>query len=605
MIELRNHDGIHEEKLCETALEWKKLLEQVNNYYEAVVIIDNVEEDINNYTIELLPRLMHEGRFTKLYVYSSKEECLRNVKKLYGEHVETHYYVRDFLKSFNYVQVLTNAYTRVYTNITEKLDDQNPFLIVGVNNITRREIVGRVFLGIKNYSETSEDVSFYSLPKERKEIDWEESSKYIPVDRKECGDQKSYLESRFCQLERNNFVQEGNKIVIYGKSKTADYLISFVKEKYKYILVDKSSSKIGRIIDGEEIKDPKKELCHHDTNIRIIVTIFHYQEVCEYLLYLGYELGKQVFIFNYKEDVLFIDKELLRLTINEELTRGRDVYLNIRNAFPEQEILLSPFDASGDIYLSSLYISEYVIREKISDYVVVVTSRAAQKISELCDYKTLLISMDDAYHLMNYARMVGFEHYGIHYINVGYSMQRICRVYNRIDINTLHQRLAFKDDMRRKTSVMRQKSSDSIFEDNCLKRGQTALIAPYSNTEGNISSDVCETIIEMLRNNNYDVCTNVAEDEKVLPGTKGLFIPYNQIIDFVNKAGLFIGVRSGLCDIISSTTSKMIVFYKAIDRNVYDLKEMGLKETNILQYNFEDVEEKGEQLYEQIEEFIQ
>lgn len=130
------------------------------------------------------------------------------------------------------------------------------------------------------------------------------------------------------------------------------------------------------------------------------------------------------------------------------------------------------------------------------------------------------------------------------------------------------------------------------------------LIAPYSATSGNVPNNILIRIVNELRRKGYYLCTNVAPEERALHGTKGLFIPYSQIIDFVNKAGFFIGVRSGLCDIISSTTSKMIIFYKERDRVVYDLKEMGLKETDILQYNFEEVEGSSEQIYKQIEEFV-
>lgn len=130
------------------------------------------------------------------------------------------------------------------------------------------------------------------------------------------------------------------------------------------------------------------------------------------------------------------------------------------------------------------------------------------------------------------------------------------------------------------------------------------LIAPYSATLGNVPNNILIRIVNELRRKGYYLCTNVATEERALHGTKGLFIPYSQIIDSVNKAGFFIGVRSGLCDIISSTTSKMIIFYKERDRVVYDLKEMGLNETDILQYNFEEVEDNSGQIYKQIEKFV-
>lgn len=585
-------------------LAWKKESEIKNRYYEAIVIIDNEDADINQYTIELLPQMMKEHRYQKVYVLSSDKELLNNIKLSYEEYVEIEYCEHDFLVDFNKVQAFTKMFNRVYTNLTEYNDDFNPLLMEGVNSITRREIVGRVFLGIKNYYSKRVDSSFYSLPKERVPIDWVYSRKHVPVDKNSTVDVRCYYRKRIKELEEGQLIDNDSVIVIYGECNGAHIIAKELKDKYNYLIVDRSYKKIGKEINDEIINDAKKILEKHNSNYRIFVTIYHYQEVCEYLKYYGYELGKEVFIFNYKKDINDYEDDEISLYVKKKFENGEKMYNNLRQRFGERSIFLSPFYASGDIYLASLYIPYYVEKKEIKSFIVVVSSRAASKIAKLCGYDVCVISKEDAFCLLDYARLMGYANLDVHFINVASEEQRVINLFSRVDINSMHQRLAFEDDVKRSIPKISQINSDVIFEENSLRKGRTVIISPYSNTEGNIPEDMCERLIRILRDNDFDICTNVAPEERALHGTKGLFIPYSQIIDFVNKAGFFIGVRSGLCDIISSTTSKMIIFYKERDRVVYDLKEMGLKEIDILQYNFEEVEDNSEEIFKQIEEFV-
>ena len=44
-------------------------------------------------------------------------------------------------------------------------------------------------------------------------------------------------------------------------------------------------------------------------------------------------------------------------------------------------------------------------------------------------------------------------------------------------------------------------------------------------------------------------------------GTVGVCVPYSELVPFLDKAGMFIGVRSGLCDIIATSTCKKVVIH--------------------------------------------
>ncbi len=91
-----------------------------------------------------------------------------------------------------------------------------------------------------------------------------------------------------------------------------------------------------------------------------------------------------------------------------------------------------------------------------------------------------------------------------------------------------------------------------------------------------------------MKERGYSVCTNVAGDEKPIEGTVGLFLPYDVVLDFVNKAGGVVGIRCGLFDIVSTSEAKMAVYYWKSHQTLFSLIHMGLKTSNILELNTTD-----------------
>jgi hypothetical protein len=82
-------------------------------------------------------------------------------------------------------------------------------------------------------------------------------------------------------------------------------------------------------------------------------------------------------------------------------------------------------------------------------------------------------------------------------------------------------------------------------------------------------------------------------------GTAAVFFPLDQAIAFMDAAGYFVGVRSGLCDIISSSACKKIIFYekdglfyKSSQYEYFSLAKMGLCDDAVeLEYFERDREE--------------
>ena len=88
-------------------------------------------------------------------------------------------------------------------------------------------------------------------------------------------------------------------------------------------------------------------------------------------------------------------------------------------------------------------------------------------------------------------------------------------------------------------------------------------MAPYNysiDPSYNGHLDFWEALARKLNENGFTVCTNVNDYEKEIAGTKKVFIEYSDLELFAQKAGFFIGIRNGLCDLISNVVGVYKVF---------------------------------------------
>lgn len=151
---------------------------------------------------------------------------------------------------------------------------------------------------------------------------------------------------------------------------------------------------------------------------------------------------------------------------------------------------------------------------------------------------------------------------------------------------------------------------NKIFQSNNLIPGKTVLLAPYAGNHEmwGIPIDFYKRLTVILQTKGYIVCTNSGNiyNEPPIPGTQPLCISYSLIRAFCDRAGIFIGLRSGLCDIISGThRCKKIIFYPNYISNnriashwdYFSLKRMELCK-NVLEFSFS--KESIDSLFDQV-----
>ena len=107
---------------------------------------------------------------------------------------------------------------------------------------------------------------------------------------------------------------------------------------------------------------------------------------------------------------------------------------------------------------------------------------------------------------------------------------------------------------------------DTVFRDLGLSEGKTVLLAPYAgrHTMLDIPMALYEQLAAALQQQGFMVCTNSCngKEEPVIPGTIPVFLPHEAMGAFCQRAGYFVGTRSGLCDILSAFHMKgKIILY--------------------------------------------
>jgi len=105
--------------------------------------------------------------------------------------------------------------------------------------------------------------------------------------------------------------------------------------------------------------------------------------------------------------------------------------------------------------------------------------------------------------------------------------------------------------------IMAQK----IFSQLGLRRDRTVLLSPEAKTCSNLTEQFCHCICGKLSSKGYDVFLNVTNTVKMDSYTKTAFLPLGVAAAFCDLCGHVIAVRSGFCDIISSSNAKLHIIY--------------------------------------------
>lgn len=377
------------------------------------------------------------------------------------------------------------------------------------------------------------------------------------------------------RLIREEKIGPENRIYFFGANKSSLEMNAFLRMQgfSPEGFVDNSPKKQGSLVEGLPVLAPEDALVCKDSRIRVLIASEYHAQMCRQLEGLGFKRGEQVFVVFTVNDFYDTGEDGFEKHAGTA-RRGFCVYKRIMGEGESSFLFLCPYPGTGDIFLIGGYLGKYMEKNGISDAVAAVVNRPGEKILGLYGIRglrTIVISQDESNDLVVFMRLMRDLVPGI-ILNDNYMriMHRRLRGYKGIDFHTMFKYAVFgmerEDSINTPLSwgstVKNRTETDAFFKQNGLVFGKTAVLSPYANTISNLPMEAWEEIADILKRKGYMVCTNSASDkEPAIKGTNPLFIPFSMAVPVLEAAGLFIAMRSGLCDIVAAAACRKVIFY--------------------------------------------
>lgn len=254
-----------------------------------------------------------------------------------------------------------------------------------------------------------------------------------------------------------------------------------------------------------------------------------------------------------------------------EILGGYKVYRKLRRQYGNDILLLiCPHTGTGDMYNIGLYFQAYLKANGIEHYTFLFRGRSEQKVGRLFGIQgDSILSDRDNMRLMRFAHFIQPRDIGLRQLH-HYPFPSVQN--GRLENFEEYKNIAFTH-LFRDVAMGLGPDADPVcphfsdtpkaaefFAKNGLKPGKTVILAPYSTSAQIIPMKVWEDLAKRLEELGYTVATNcVPKKERPVAGTIELGFEYQYAKAYLELAGYFVGARSGLCDVVSSTNCKKIV----------------------------------------------
>lgn len=370
-------------------------------------------------------------------------------------------------------------------------------------------------------------------------------------------------------IEKDNILN-GKVIYTFGHCNATEELIDLLKEHgYQvFAIMDNNVSKQGTYYNDIPIIPPDVILREKIPTIVLIVARA-YEAMAAQLRNLGYkgEIKKLVEYNSFSEYSLSADTIKRKY---ERVQRGMSMLEKLKNKYQYCFRFLCPFSALGDVFYAMSYLPYFLEKRNIKKYVVCVVGKGCYDVVKMFGHKSVenlaQNNMDEIIQAELYTndnQSFILHHDRPYVINLNkalYTKMIPLEVMCRSGIYGLPQ-----DTIPCKpTHLQVYPKLDE------LKKGKSLIVSPYAKSVTNIPMSYWECVIAEYKQKGYDIFTSAVGTEKTLQGTKRIEVPLAEMQSVVEYAGAFIGLRSGLCDVIKYANCNKTALYP--DRCYSDTK---------------------------------
>lgn len=374
-------------------------------------------------------------------------------------------------------------------------------------------------------------------------------------------DSQHYAEMKenFSQLKTAG-VFERNAIFLFGHCNATEELAElFLAEGYTVeAILDNNTAKQGMSYRSIPVVAPGRILGRKNAVICIVSRA--YASMRAQLKSMGYS-GEVYGLVDYDSFSEYSLSEETRCRMEERIRRGKISLEHMKRKYRGMFQVYCPFAALGDVVLAMSYLPYFLRRKGISEYVVIVVGNACADVAKIFGAKAVEVltqkEMDEQVQAVIYQRDTDsfIAHHDRPYV---VNLWKILSV-KKIPFEDLYRIGVFglSDDFK-PYSPVKLAAYEKLEE---IPAGKAVILSPYAKSVANLPGKYWDSIVEYCTGKGYRVYTNVVGEEKELAGTFRLEVRLGELQSVVERAGIFIGLRSGLCDVLREADCRKIAFY--------------------------------------------
>lgn len=390
----------------------------------------------------------------------------------------------------------------------------------------------------------------------------------------------------------------GKRIFLFGFNSYTECINNFLHDEGYEIasILDNDKTKQGRNVSGIIILSPNS--IDWKSSDVVLVASKHIDEMQRQM----YHLCKEVEVVSLvdfarcKEEQIKEEKFWLEEKYESEmlvLQRGAAIYDEIKG---DKKLVIFPTSALGDMFIGGLYLYNYREEIETGRIRIIIASKATYKVTQLFGLEdvAVMISKDQMDALTKFVLFHGTMKDYVY----SWMLAEIAS-YKK---NTFPQywakyifRLSNNYQMKF-PPIWDKRIREKDLIDKGLVKGRSIILAPYANSICELPWQFWEFLTRELRKENYFVFTNIVGNQKPVCGSTGIEIPLQQTGNYLEFAGCFISLRSGLCDIAGHAKCKKIIIFRnekstshSSEIEFFDLHSEN-EATDAIQYIYDDLD---------------
>lgn len=389
---------------------------------------------------------------------------------------------------------------------------------------------------------------------------------------------RTYLEAHYykemaenCEELKQNGILENKHIFLFGHCNATEQLAELLLcEGYPVAaILDNSREKHGKVYHNIPVVPPDSILSEEADKVIVCIATRFYEAMHAQLRQLGFtgEIRKMVDYNTYAE------YSLSEETIERKWKRvehGKSVVWELERKYPDHFRVFCPFSALGDIYFCMSYLPYFLQRRSRKKYVMCVAGHSCAKVVELFDDCPVEViqqkELDAAIQAELYMQD---ENAFIAHQDRPYVVNLSKALYSKkISLEKMYCCGIFGLPQDTEPAAPKHWKENTNFD--FIEKNHAVILSPYAKSVTALPVHIWKDIISDYQKQGYQILTNVAGGEEPLPGTIPVSPAISEMKSVVEKAGTFIGLRSGICDVVRTADCRKIALYP--DYNYCDTK---------------------------------